>query len=198
MVANGRGKAMSSGNGVKTGCTQDAHRARRYEPLREPVGKVAGPSPIPGRPCLDDDVGEIHEQGLDTKCSAARLTTTPPATILVRVHASMLRKRLEQYFGAKVRENRHPGDPQGQLRAGLPRSSRKQKLASFRSRRAYRRLAAVVAAILSPGPRLLHAVSSAPPVRQKNALAPSSPSPTRAVVLVPGVSSRSADRYSPG
>jgi hypothetical protein len=47
---------------------------------------------------LEDDAGEIHEQEVGHKVFGRPLDYDTTADNIVRVHASMLRKRLEQYF----------------------------------------------------------------------------------------------------
>jgi hypothetical protein len=50
---------------------------------------------------LEDDAGEIHEQEVGHKVFGRPLDYDTAADNIVRVHASMLRKRLEQYFAAE-------------------------------------------------------------------------------------------------
>lgn len=50
---------------------------------------------------LDDDAGEIHEQEVGHKVFGRPLNYDTGSDNIVRVHASMLRKRLEQYFAAE-------------------------------------------------------------------------------------------------
>ncbi len=50
---------------------------------------------------LDDDVVEIHEQEVGNKVFGRPVDYDTAADNIVRVHASMLRKRLDQYFSAE-------------------------------------------------------------------------------------------------
>ena len=50
---------------------------------------------------LEEDAGEIHEQEVGHKVFGRPLDYDTAADNIVRVHASMLRKRLEQYFAAE-------------------------------------------------------------------------------------------------
>jgi len=50
---------------------------------------------------LEDEAGEIHEQEVGYKVFGRPLDYDTTADNIVRVHASMLRKRLEQYFAAE-------------------------------------------------------------------------------------------------
>jgi hypothetical protein len=50
---------------------------------------------------LDEDAGEIHEQEVGHKVFGRPLNYDTGSDNIVRVHASMLRKRLEQYFAAE-------------------------------------------------------------------------------------------------
>ena len=50
---------------------------------------------------LDDDAGEIHEQEVGHKVFGRPLNYDTGSDNIVRVHASLLRKRLDQYFAAE-------------------------------------------------------------------------------------------------
>ena len=50
---------------------------------------------------LDDDAGEIHEQEVGHKVFGRPANYDTTSDNIVRVHASMLRKRLEQYFASE-------------------------------------------------------------------------------------------------
>jgi hypothetical protein len=50
---------------------------------------------------LDDEAGEIHEQEVGHKVFGRQLSYDTSSDNIVRVHASLLRKRLDQYFAAE-------------------------------------------------------------------------------------------------
>src|SRR5436309_9081212 len=56
------------------------------------------------RRVLDEDVEEIHEQEVGHKVFGRRPDYDTSSDNIVRVHASMLRKRLEQYFAEEGAE----------------------------------------------------------------------------------------------
>jgi len=93
---------MSSGNGVKiadarrllierVASSRYVNRSARLRDLLRYLGERV----------LDDDAGAIHEQEVGHKVFGRPADYDTTSDNIVRVHASMLRKRLEQYFGSE-------------------------------------------------------------------------------------------------